>query len=120
MNIEYVGRNVAIDDALRRYAESKLTKVTKHLEEPVEVRLTLDLERHRHLADLHVGHRHGVLQATEETAVEWRDAINAVVDKIAKQARRGRKKASARRRRAATDAAVTAEPAAVPGAPTTG
>lgn len=117
MNIEYVGRNVQIDDALRRYAEGKLARVARLVEEPVEVRLTLDLERHRHLADLHVSHRHGVLQATEETAVEWRDAIHAAVDKIVEQARRGRQKASDRRRRAA---AADAAPTAVPGTPTTG
>jgi putative sigma-54 modulation protein len=119
MNIEYVGRNVAIDDALRRFSEEKLAKVVKFLEEPVEVRLTLDLERHRHIADLHVTHRHGVLQATEETAVDWRDSINAAVDKVGKQARRGRKKASDKRRRRPPMASAGLA-AATPGAPTTG
>lgn len=117
MNIEYVGRNVAVDDALRRYTEDKLAKVLKFLDEPVEVRLTLDLERHRHIADLHVSHRHGVLQATEETA-EWRDSINAAVDKVGKQARRGRKRASDKRRR--RPSAAGGEATAAPGTPTTG
>lgn len=116
MNIEYVGRNVMIDDALRRYTEEKLRKVEKFLEDPVEVRLTLDLERHRHVADLHLTHRHGVLQATEETADDWRDAINAAVDKVEKQARRDRKRAVARRRRPAAPPAAT--PTTSP--PTTG
>jgi putative sigma-54 modulation protein len=100
MNIEYVGRNYQIDDRMRRYTEEKLGKVAKFVQEPLEVRVTLEVEKHRHIADLHVAHRHGILQATEETA-EMTDAVNAAIDKLEKQARRGRKKATDKRRRAA-------------------
>ncbi len=99
MNIEYVGRNTQIDDRLRRFCEDKLGKVTKFLDEPVEVRITLEVDKYRQIADLHVTHRHGVLQATEETH-EMTDAVNAAVDKLEKQARRGHKKAKGRKRRA--------------------
>jgi putative sigma-54 modulation protein len=105
MHIEYVGRSYQIDDRIRRYTEDKLGKVAKFVQEPVEVRVTLEVEKHRHLADLHVAHRHGVLQATEETA-EMADSINAAVDKLEKQARRGRKKATDKKRRAARNGEV--------------
>jgi putative sigma-54 modulation protein len=99
MQIDYVGRNYHPDEALRRYTADKLQKASKFLEEPVEVRVTLELEKHRHIADLHVAHRFGVLQATEETG-DMQDAINLAVDKIEKQARRSRKRFVNRRRRA--------------------
>lgn len=99
MNIEYVGRHFELNDEIRRYAENKLSKVTKFLDEPVETRIILTQEKHRQIADVHVAHRHGVLQAEEETE-EMLDAINAAIDKIEKQARRGRQKFYDRRRRA--------------------
>jgi putative sigma-54 modulation protein len=98
MNIEYVGRNYELDDRVRRYAESKLAKLEKFLQEPVEVRVTLEVEKHRQIAEVHVAHRHGVLQATEETA-DMLDAVNLAVDKVEKQARRSRKKHVGKRRR---------------------
>jgi putative sigma-54 modulation protein len=100
MNIEYIARNnVQLDDRIRQYVEEKLQKVAKFLEEPVEVRVTLDIEKHRHIAEIHIAHRLGVLQATEETDGLLVDAINLAVDKAARQARRARKKLVDRRHR---------------------
>jgi len=98
MNIEYVGRNYELDDRVRRYTAGKLGKLEKFLHEPVEIRVTLEVEKHRQIADIHVSHRGGVLQATEET-LDMSDAINQAVEKVEKQARRSRKKVVGKRRR---------------------
>lgn len=99
MNIEFQSRNYDLDDQIRDYANRKLGKVTKFLEEPIEIRVTLQETKHGKIADLHVAHRHDVLQAEEEND-DMRDAINLAVDKVEKQARRSRKKFQNRRRRA--------------------
>ena len=99
MNIEYFGRNVQIDDRLRAYAADKLDKLVKFLQEPVEIRVTLETEKHRQIAEVHVHHRLGVLQATEETG-DLYDAVNLAVDKVEKQARRSTRKRIDKRRRA--------------------
>jgi putative sigma-54 modulation protein len=99
MNIEYVGRHYQVDDDLRQFAEDKLQKVSKFLDEPVEIRITLENSKHRQIADLHISHRHGVLQATEETDQMY-DSLNLAVDKVEKQARRSHKKFVSSRRRA--------------------
>src|SRR5436305_9991978 len=100
MNVEYIAKNnVQLDDRIRQHVEEKLHKVTKFLEEPIEVRVTLDIEKHRHIAELHVAHRLGVLQATEETDGLLVDAINLATEKATRQARRARKKLVDRRRR---------------------
>lgn len=98
MKIEYVARHFRLDEATREYAEKKLSKATKFLEEPIEVRLVLEEAKHRKIADIHASHRFGSLQATEETET-FEDAINLAIDKIEKQARRSRKKAKDRKRR---------------------
>ncbi len=99
MNIEYVGRNYTVDDSVRAYIEGKLGKVSKFVQEPVEIRVTLETEKHRHIAELHIAHKNGVFQATEETG-DMYDALNMALEKLEKQVRRSKKKAIDRRRRA--------------------
>ena len=99
MNIEFQSRSFDLDDDIRSYAQRKLQKVTRFLEEPIEIRVTLQGTKHGSVADLHVAHRHDVLQVEEETD-EMRDAINLAVDKMQTLARRSRKKFQGRRRRA--------------------
>ncbi len=100
MQIEYTCRNVHLDDRLRAFVEQKLQKVMKFVEEPIEVKVILDIEKRRHIADLHISHRLGVTQAAEENDSSLLDAINLAVDKAEKQVRRSRKKLVDRRRRA--------------------
>ena len=65
MNIDYVARNFELEDRIRDFTEDKMRKVTKFLEEPVEIRVTLEQEKHRNIADLHIAHRFGLIQAIE-------------------------------------------------------
>jgi len=99
MKIEFTGRQYHVGDRIRSYGERKLAKLAKFLEEPVEIHVILEIEKRRQIAELHVSHRHGALQATEE-AEHMREAIHAGVEKIEKQARRTRKKFKDRQRRA--------------------
>ena len=99
MQIDYVARNYDLDDRMREYAEGKLSKLARFLDEPLEMRLLLEQEKYRQIAELRVAHRHGLLQAAGETE-EMRDTVNLVVDKLEKQARRARKKFKDKRRRA--------------------
>lgn len=98
MKIDYVARHFRLDDRTKTYADKRLSKAAKFLEEPVEIRVILDEIKHRKLADIRASHRFGVLQATEETD-GFEDSINLAADKIEKQARRSRKKAKDRKRR---------------------
>jgi len=98
MNIEYVARHFRLDDETREYANQKLSKAIKFLDEPVEIRVILEVEKRRKIAEINAAHRYGVIQANAETD-DLRDAINVAVDKVEKQARRGRKKAKGRKRR---------------------
>ena len=60
MNIEYVARHFQLNDELRDHAEQKLTKAIKFLEEPIEIRVTLDAEKHRKIAEISAAHRYGL------------------------------------------------------------
>ena len=99
MNIDYVARNLELDPRIREFTAEKLQKVGKFLDEPVDVRVTVEQEKHRCSADLHITHRFGLIQANEETDDIF-DALNMAVDKAEKQARRARKKYIDKRRKA--------------------
>jgi putative sigma-54 modulation protein len=98
MKIEYLARNYAADDAVRRHCEEKLKKVLKFLEEPVDAHVTLEVVKHRFVADVQVAHRWGTLQAREE-ADQMLEAVALAAEKVVTQAERARKKFKDRRRR---------------------
>lgn len=99
MNIDYVARNLELDTKIREFTADKLQKVGKFLDDPVDVRVTVEREKHRCSADLHITHRFGIIQANEETDDIF-DAVNLAVDKAEKQARRSRNKFRDKRRKA--------------------
>lgn len=98
MKIDYVARHSRLDDKTREFADKKLGKAIKFLEEPIEVRVVLDETKHLKSVDIHASHRFGSLQATEQTDT-FKDAIQLAADKIEKQARRSRQKAKGKKRR---------------------
>jgi ribosomal subunit interface protein len=99
MNLEFVAKNTELDEEIRAFAEKRLEKTVRFLEEPIDIRLRLEEKKHRRIADVHIGHRFGVIQATDETG-DLRESIRLAVDKANKQAKRSRKKAKDRKRRA--------------------
>ena len=99
MNVDFVARNFELDDKTRNYAEKQLRKAARFLEDPVDVRWTLEVAKHRQKADLHIAHRFGVIQAAEETG-QMKDSIHQAAEKAEKQARRTRKKFKDRKRKA--------------------
>lgn len=109
MKIDFTGRHYTLDDQVKGYAAGKLKKLGRFLDDPVDIQLILEAEKRRQIAELHVTHRHGVLQATE-AAEDMRDAIHAAVEKAEKQARRSRKKYMDNRiRRARNNRAATGQ-----------
>jgi putative sigma-54 modulation protein len=99
MNLDFVARNTELNDQIREFAADQLKKVVRFLEEPIEIRFCLEERKYRRIADLHIGHRFGVIQATDETG-DMREAIRLAVEKAEKQAKRARQKAKDRKRRA--------------------
>ena len=104
MKIDYVGRHLALDDVMRSHTEEKLGRVLRFLAEPVEAHVTLDIERHRKIAEIHLKHRHGSLHAREENT-DVLEAIGLASDHLERQAKRARKRSVDRRRRAGRVAA---------------
>jgi putative sigma-54 modulation protein len=101
MNIEYNGRNYTIDDRVRDLVSEKLQKLEKLLDEPIDARMTLSAEKRKFVADLHLHHRHGSIQAEESSDDNMFEAIGEVVAKAERQAERDKTRRVDRRRREA-------------------
>jgi putative sigma-54 modulation protein len=91
MNIEITGRHVEITPALREFAEEKLRKLERLLDEPIEVHVVLGVEKHRHMAEIQVTSRAATLTGNVETG-DLYTSIGEVVDKIERQALKHKEK----------------------------
>jgi len=101
MQIEYVARNVSLDDGMRTHVEEKIARSIRYLREPIEVRVVLEGgagDKHLCAAEVHVSHRNGRLHSRSE-GVELGAAAADAVGAIEVQARKSRHRAVDRRRR---------------------
>jgi putative sigma-54 modulation protein len=91
MRIEITGRHMDVTPALREFAEEKLRKLERLLDEPIEIHVVLGIEKHRHSAEILVRSRNVTLTGTEETG-DLYASIGEVVDKVERQALKHKEK----------------------------
>jgi putative sigma-54 modulation protein len=91
MQISVSFRNLDPSDHLKGYAENRMARFKKYMEEPIEVYLVLSIQKFRHLADVTISANGLKIKAQEETG-DLYSAIDMVLDKIEKQVKRHREK----------------------------
>ncbi len=87
MQITTTFRHMEPSDALKSYAEEKLDRVKKYIDEPVVAQVFLTVEKIRHMAEVTLTAKGITIKASEETN-DMYAAVDAVVDKIERQMRR--------------------------------
>jgi putative sigma-54 modulation protein len=121
VRLQVKGKNVELSPALRDYAQKKLGKLEKHLNDSARVELELAAERNpsigaSQVAEATVWTRGPVLRA-RESSHDMKASIDLLVDKLERQAQRLREK---RRRGPGRDHAQAVDfggPAVVPEEP---
>jgi len=78
------GKNLQVTDALRRYAEKRLSKLEKFLGENVEVQVTMSVARDRHIVEV-TAVLDGYLLRGEEATGDMYSSIDLVLEKLEKQ-----------------------------------
>lgn len=92
------GENIAITDAIRDYAETKLSKLEKYFAEDVTVHVTAKVYPNKQAkAEVTIPHKDVTLRA-EETSDNWYNSLNVVVDKLERQMRKHKTKVQKRNR----------------------
>ncbi len=104
MQFHVKGRNLEVSDAIRSYAERKLSKLERQLKDP-RVELELTVERNPSVAANHVAEAtiwtQGPVLRAREASSDMRASIDQLVDKLERQVTRYRNRGRSRRRRAA-------------------
>lgn len=92
------GENIAITDAIRDYAETKLSKLEKYFSDDVTVHVTAKVyPNKRAKAEVTIPHKDVTLRA-EETTDNWYASLDLVVDKLERQIRKHKTKVQKRNR----------------------
>jgi putative sigma-54 modulation protein len=81
MRIDTYGQQLEVTPALRDYVESKLSRLSRHFEQPIDVRTQLSLERTDHCAEANVNIAGRTLHANA-TAQNMYAAIDLLADKL--------------------------------------
>jgi len=87
MQITTTFRHIEPSDALKSYAEEKLERVRKYIDEPISAQVFLTVEKIRHSADVTITAKGITIKASEETG-DMYAAIDMVLDKIERQLQR--------------------------------
>jgi putative sigma-54 modulation protein len=116
MQFQVKSRNVEVSDAMKAYAEDKLRKLERQLDDP-RVELELAVEKNPSIAENQVAEAtiwtKGPVLRAREASSDMRSSIDQLVEKLERQVTRYRTRGRDRRRRAAraTDSAAAADAA---------
>ena len=92
MQIAVTFRHMDASEAVRAYAEEKVARVKKYIEEPIDAQVFLSVEKKiRHKAEVTIIAKGITIKGSEETN-DMYAAVDAVVDKIERQLKRYKEK----------------------------
>jgi putative sigma-54 modulation protein len=81
MRIETHGQQIEVTPALRSYVESKFARLSRHFDQPLEVRTQLSLDRPEHKAEATINVSGRTLHA-DANAIDMYAAIDRLADKL--------------------------------------
>lgn len=91
MQINVTFRHIEPSLPLREYAEEKISRIKKYLEEPIEAHIVLKVEKFRHIAEVTIDADGLRINGTEETN-DMYSAIDLLADTIEGQVKKGKDK----------------------------
>lgn len=110
MRLQVKGKNVEVSDSLKLYAQEKLGKLDKHLNDAARLELELAVEKNPSIAESQIAEgtiwTKGPVLRARESSPDMRASIDMLVEKLERQARRYRDK---RRPRSGARASAVAE-----------
>jgi ribosome hibernation promoting factor len=117
MRLQVKGRNLEVSEQIRTYAEEKLGKLDRLVNDPTRVELELAVEKNPSIHDNHVAEAtvwtKGPVLRAREASSDMKASIDQLVSKLERQVKRYREKRRVAPRRHARDGGVAAEAAPV-------
>jgi len=87
MRVTITGRHMEVTDALKAYVENGLGKIRGHFDKVIDVDVVLDVEKHRHIAEINL-HANGLRVHSRESSSDMYASVDAVLHKLDKQVRK--------------------------------
>jgi len=90
MQITITGKHIDVTDALKDYANERLSKLKKYIDKAT-ITLVLTVEKHRHISEVTINYSGGSSHFSAETK-DLYSAIDKMMDKVEKQFRKVKEK----------------------------
>ena len=103
MQLDVSGQNIEITDSLYDYVREKVDRVQRHMDHVTTAHVVLSVEKFRNFAEINLAASGATLHADAEHE-DMYAAIDAMADKIDRQARRHQGKIKDHHQREARDA----------------
>lgn len=91
MNVTTTFRHMEQSEALKAYAEEKLERVKKYIDDPINAHVYFTVEKIRHIVEIVISAR-GVNTKASEATNDMYAAVDSVIDKIERQLKRYKEK----------------------------
>jgi putative sigma-54 modulation protein len=118
VRLQVKGKNVEVSDSLRTYAQEKLGRLDRHLNDAARLEVELAVEKNPSIAESQIAEgtiwTKGPVLRARESSPDMRASIDMLVEKLERQARRYREK---RRDVRAARGAAAAEAETIPVVP---
>ena len=96
MRLQVKGRNLEVSDSIRSYAEAKLAKLEKLVNDPTRVEVELHVEKNPSISNSQVAeatvYTKGPVLRARESSADMKASIDQLVDKLERQVKRYREK----------------------------
>ncbi|HPQ71461.1 MAG TPA: ribosome-associated translation inhibitor RaiA [bacterium] len=102
MRVSVTFRHMEPTEAIKEYTESKLLKVKRYLDEPIEANVVLVVEKYRHIAEVTLNAGRNVINCAEETGDIY-SAIDMAMDKLERQIKKHKDKVRSKKGRTKAD-----------------
>jgi len=99
MDLSTTFRHIEPTDALRDYAEQKVSRLQKFLRQPMTARITLSAEKHEHIVEVQL-QSGGSRYETREVSEDMYASIDSAIHKLERQIYDTKGMAESKRRRA--------------------
>jgi putative sigma-54 modulation protein len=100
MRLQVKGKNLEVSDSIREYAEQKIGKLGRHLNDPTRVEVELAVEKNPSISDNQVAEAtvwtKGPVLRAREASSDMRASIDQLADKLQRQVKRYRQKRRSR------------------------
>jgi putative sigma-54 modulation protein len=113
VNISITFRHMDSSNAIKSYAADKIGKLQKFLRQPMTAKVTLSIDRLKHVAETRISSGGSHLEA-KEASEDMYASIDRVIDKLERQIRGAKGAAQSKKRRSGDSLRGTAIAAAKP------